>query len=87
MRSEGSTPTQKVYLRPSILDVGVNWEENLMIVEFTSGIQMLQLSTKEMLEMSNIILALSGPRACGSTIAKHLVNNHGYARLAFADTL
>jgi cytidylate kinase len=41
-----------------------------------------------MLEMSDIILALSGPRACGkSTIAKHLVNNHGYTRLAFADTL
>jgi len=41
-----------------------------------------------MLEMGEIILALSGPRACGkSTIAKHLVNNHGYTRLAFADTL
>ena len=38
--------------------------------------------------MSDIILALSGPRACGkSTIAKHLVNNHGYTRLAFADAL
>ena len=38
--------------------------------------------------MGDIILALSGPRACGkSTIAKHLVNNHGYTRLAFADTL
>ena len=38
--------------------------------------------------MGEIILALSGPRACGkSTIAKHLVNNHGYTRLAFADTL
>jgi cytidylate kinase len=47
-----------------------------------------QSSTKEMLEMGEIILALSGPRACGkSTIAKHLVNNHGYTRLAFADTL
>jgi cytidylate kinase len=47
-----------------------------------------QSSTKEMLEMSDIILALSGPRACGkSTIAKHLVNNHGYTRLAFADAL
>jgi len=41
-----------------------------------------------MFEMSDIILALSGPRACGkSTIAKHLVNNHGYTRLAFADAL
>ena len=41
-----------------------------------------------MLEMGDIILALSGPRACGkSTIAKHLVNNHGYTRLAFADAL
>ena len=38
--------------------------------------------------MADIILALSGPRACGkSTIAKHLVNNHGYTRIAFADTL
>ena len=38
--------------------------------------------------MANIILALSGPRACGkSTIAKHLVNNHGYTRIAFSDTL
>ena len=38
--------------------------------------------------MSDVILALSGPRACGkSTIAKHLVNNHGYTRIAFADAL
>lgn len=38
--------------------------------------------------MSDIILALSGPRACGkSAIAKHLVNNHGYTRIAFADAL
>ena len=38
--------------------------------------------------MADIILALSGPRACGkSTIAKHLVNNHGYTRIAFADAL
>ncbi|MDA9166829.1 ATP-binding protein [Candidatus Poseidoniaceae archaeon] len=38
--------------------------------------------------MGDIILALSGPRACGkSTIAMHLVNNHGYTRLAFADAL
>ena len=38
--------------------------------------------------MSDIILALSGPRACGkSTIAKHLVNNHEYTHLAFADAL
>ena len=38
--------------------------------------------------MGDIILALSGPRACGkSTIAKHLVNNHGYTHLAFADAL
>ncbi len=34
------------------------------------------------------IIALSGPRACGkSTIANHLVNNHGYTRIAFADAL
>ena len=38
--------------------------------------------------MGDIILALSGPRACGkSTIAKHLVNHHGYTRIAFADAL
>ena len=38
--------------------------------------------------MASIVLALSGPRACGkSTIAKHLVNNHGYTRIAFADAL
>ena len=38
--------------------------------------------------MSDVILALSGPRACGkSTTAKHLVNNHGYTRIAFADAL
>ena len=38
--------------------------------------------------MASHLLALSGPRACGkSTIAKHLVNNHGYTRLAFADAL
>ena len=34
------------------------------------------------------VIALSGPRACGkSTIATHLVNNHGYTRIAFADVL
>lgn len=34
------------------------------------------------------IVALSGPRCCGkSTIAKHLVANHGYTRIAFADAL
>lgn len=34
------------------------------------------------------IIALSGPRACGkSSIANHLVNNHGYTRVAFADAL
>ena len=38
--------------------------------------------------MADVILALSGPRACGkSTIAKHLVNNHGYTRIAFSDAL
>jgi dephospho-CoA kinase len=37
---------------------------------------------------SKQIIALSGPRACGkSTIANHLVNNHGYTRIAFADSL
>ena len=56
-----------------------------------NGIQMFesfQLSTKKVLEMGDVILALSGPRACGkSTIAKHLVQNHGYTRFAFADAL
>lgn len=34
------------------------------------------------------IIALSGPRACGkSTIASHLVSQHGYTRIAFADAL
>ena len=38
--------------------------------------------------MTSQIIALSGPRACGkSTIANHLVNNHGYTRIAFADAL
>ena len=38
--------------------------------------------------VSRQIIALSGPRACGkSTIATHLVNNHGYTRIAFADAL
>jgi len=38
--------------------------------------------------MPSQIIALSGPRACGkSTIAEHLVFNHGYKRVAFADAL
>ena len=38
--------------------------------------------------MASHVLALSGPRACGkSTIANHLVNHHGYTRIAFADAL
>jgi len=38
--------------------------------------------------MASHVLALSGPRACGkSTIAKHLVNHHGYTRIAFSDAL
>lgn len=38
--------------------------------------------------VSRQIIAFSGPRACGkSTIAAHLVNNHGYTRIAFADAL
>jgi len=37
---------------------------------------------------SGQIIALSGPRCCGkSTIANHLVTNHGYTRIAFADAL
>jgi cytidylate kinase len=38
--------------------------------------------------MPRVIVAFSGPRACGkSTIAGHLVNTHGYTRIAFADIL
>jgi len=38
--------------------------------------------------MNHPIIALSGPRTCGkSTIAQHLVNQHGYTRIAFADAL
>jgi cytidylate kinase len=38
--------------------------------------------------MSNEIIALSGPRCSGkSTIAGHLVNDHGYTSIAFADAL
>lgn len=38
--------------------------------------------------MASHVLALSGPRACGkSTIANHLVNHHGYTRIAFSDAL
>ena len=38
--------------------------------------------------MSRPIIALSGPRCCGkSTIAGHLVSQHGYTRIAFADAL
>ena len=34
--------------------------------------------------MARHVLALSGPRACGkSTIAKHLVNHHGYRESPF----
>ena len=34
------------------------------------------------------VIALSGPRTCGkSTIASHLVAQHGYTRIAFADAL
>ena len=34
------------------------------------------------------VIALSGPRCCGkSTIADHLVTQHGYTRIAFADAL
>jgi len=40
------------------------------------------------MKMAQKIIALSGPRACGkSTIAKHLVSQHGYTRIAFADAL
>jgi len=38
--------------------------------------------------MASNIIALSGLRACGkSTIAEHLVAQHGYTRIAFADAL
>ena len=37
---------------------------------------------------SNPVIALSGPRCCGkSTIAQHLVERHGFIRIAFADAL
>lgn len=37
---------------------------------------------------SNPVIALSGPRCCGkSTIAQHLVERHGFVRIAFADAL
>ena len=37
---------------------------------------------------SEPVIALSGPRCCGkSTIASHLVTQHGYTRIAFADAL
>lgn len=45
-------------------------------------------SARMVSEVASHILALSGPRACGkSTIAKHLVNHHGYTRIAFSDAL
>jgi len=38
--------------------------------------------------MTQTIIALSGPRACGkSVIAGHLASQHGYTRIAFADAL
>jgi dephospho-CoA kinase len=44
--------------------------------------------TKGVPKMAGIILALSGPRACGkSTISQHLANYHGYTRIAFSDSL
>ena len=37
---------------------------------------------------SNPVIAFSGPRCCGkSTIAQHLVERHGFIRIAFADAL
>ena len=59
--------------------------------ESTNGSQVyknFQSFITEVLEMGRTIIALSGPRVCGkSTIAQHLVNNHDYTRIAFADTL
>ena len=38
--------------------------------------------------MSPHVVALAGPRGCGkSTIAQHLVEQHGFERLAFSDVL
>lgn len=38
--------------------------------------------------MSSHVVALAGPRGCGkSTIAQHLVEQHGFERLAFSDVL
>ena len=43
---------------------------------------------RRMNDMASTIIGFSGPRACGkSTIANHLVTNHGYTRIAFADGL
>ena len=40
------------------------------------------------LPMSSHVVALAGPRGCGkSTIAQHLVEQHGFERLAFSDVL
>ena len=38
--------------------------------------------------MNSQVIALAGPRGCGkSTIAQHLVEQHGFERLAFSDVL
>lgn len=38
--------------------------------------------------MQKQLVALGGPRGCGkSTIASHLVNNHGFEKIAFSDIL
>lgn len=38
--------------------------------------------------MTQNVVGLAGPRGCGkSTISKHLVNQHGFERLAFSDVL
>jgi dephospho-CoA kinase len=40
------------------------------------------------LPISSHVVALAGPRGCGkSTIAQHLVEQHGFERLAFSDVL
>ena len=61
-------------------------------VEYMSGVLELPHSPWPLswgeAEMTIEIIALSGPRCCGkTTIAGHLVSNHGYTSIAFADAL
>ena len=87
---------------PSVFEVGVGeaWAQNDFIKErFVaregeydwSNTRRLPMAVEGVLEgcpMSSHVVALSGPRGCGkSTIAQHLVEQHGFERLAFSDVL